>query len=237
MQLFYSNQLSQEDKTFTFSKEESKHIIKALRKKIGDIVFITNGKGILFTATIEDENPNKCKVTINGYEFKTPLDYKLHIAIAPTKTNDRMEWFLEKATEIGVTEITPILCDHSERKIIKRERYQKILQSATKQSLQYHTPILHDLTDLNTFIKQQATIATKKFIAHCEPGSKEQFIEQLDKNSNLLVMIGPEGDFSKSEIALALDNKYCPVSLGRNRLRTETAGIVVCAAIAAFHSN
>ncbi len=231
MQLFYQENLSASDQTFTFNKEESKHIIKVLRKKEGDVLKITNGQGYLFTAEITLGNDKKCAITIIKSEhFSKKRNYHLHIAIAPTKMNDRLEWFLEKATEIGVDEITPILCDNSERKIIKKERFEKVIVSAMKQSLQLYLPKLNDLTTYNHLIK--TTTAQTKFIAHCEDSEKNLLKEQNLKSSNYLVLIGPEGDFSTPEINSALQHQFIPLSLGENRLRTETAGIVICNTLA-----
>ena len=140
MQLFYSPEISNVQPQFTFSKDESKHIVKVLRKKIGDTLNITNGKGELFNAEVIINDIKKCVVTIVSSEMQKPINYKLHLAVAPTKMNDRYEWFLEKATEIGVSSITPIICEHSERKIIKAERFEKIIQSAMKQSLSCYLP-------------------------------------------------------------------------------------------------
>ena len=168
MQLFYSDQIIESTSSYTFPREESKHIVRVLRKRIDDIIYITNGQGYLFTSHIIDENPNKCTVAIQKSLYHKPIPYYLHMAVAPTKLNDRFEWFLEKATEIGVSEITPILCEHSERKSIKIDRYQKILKSALKQSLQYHLPKLNELTHIHEFFEQTASSLSTKCIAHCE---------------------------------------------------------------------
>lgn len=224
MQLFFSDLITEQTKNYTFQREESKHIIKVLRKRINDCIHITNGKGQCYSGTIISENPNKCTVSLKLIDQQDALPYKLHIAVAPTKVNDRFEWFLEKATEIGVTDITPILCDHSERKHIKWERFDKIIQSATKQSLQYHKPQLHQLTPIKAFINN--THATNKFIAHCENHEKKYLKNLITPKSDSVILIGPEGDFSLNEINLALQHNYSPVSLGNTRLRTETAAIV-----------
>ena len=171
MQLFYSETLTIDSDTYTLPKDESKHVVRVLRKKIGDTIYLTNGKGFLFHAVVEEENSNKCRLQIESYTYQEPRDYELHLAVAPTKLNDRFEWFLEKATEIGITEITPLLCDHSERKVIKEERFIKIIQSAMKQSLHYHLPILHPLTSFTDFVKQCEVSNT--YIAHCEELKKD----------------------------------------------------------------
>lgn len=229
MQLFYSKSIDIESTSYTLPKDESKHVIRVLRKQPGDSIYLTNGKGYLFTAQIYDANPNKCKLSITSHTYQEPRDYKLHLAVAPTKLNDRFEWFLEKATEIGVTEITPLLCDHSERKVIKEERFLKILQSAMKQSLHYHLPILHPLTSFRDFV---ASTQSSTFIAHCEDDKKSLLKNELSPSTDYTILIGPEGDFSITEIQLALKKGITPVSLGNSRLRTETAAIVAAHSVA-----
>ena len=231
MQLFYSESISQESDIYTFPREESKHIIRVLRKKMDDLVTITNGKGFLFEGKVIDENPNKCTIQIQSSTYQEPIPYKLHIAIAPTKLNDRFEWFLEKATEIGITEITPIICNHSERKQIKEERYKKILQSAMKQSLQTHLPVLNTAVSFKDFISSQVKAAFSA-IAHCEEGEKIPLTKDLIIANDILILIGPEGDFSTNEIQQSIELGYTPITLGNSRLRTETAGIVASHSIA-----
>ncbi len=232
MQLFYSAIIHKESQEYTFPRDESKHIIKVLRKKTDDTVYITNGKGYLFTGIISNDNPNKCTIRIASFTYQEKKQYQLHIAIAPTKLNDRLEWFLEKATEIGITEITPILCDHSERKIIKEERLYRIIQSAMKQSLQLHLPILHPLTSFDSFINSNQNSHYQKCIAHCEDGPKVSLKTIVKSKQSILILIGPEGDFSINEIKNAIFNGYKEVTLGSNRLRTETAGIIACHSVA-----
>ena len=147
----------------------------------------------------------------------------MHIAIAPTKNMDRFEWFLEKATEIGIDEITPIICSRSERKVIKTERCNRILLSAMKQSLKFHVPKLNEAISLNDFIKQD--FEGTKYIAHCEEGNKTE-LKEKKKEKRTLMLIGPEGDFSPTEIEMVLQYQFKAVSLGTSRLRTETAGII-----------
>ena len=227
MQLFYNPLITSENKTFTFDKEESKHIVKVLRKNIGDELLVTNGKGFLCTTKITEATEKKCvSALINLQEFPAPLQ-SLHIAIAPTKMNDRIEWFLEKATEIGISEVTFLYCKRSERDTINLERFEKIVIAAAKQSLQYHFPKINPFTKMDTFIKNDT--ATQKFIAHCEESSKTHLKDALKKAPKTTILIGPEGDFTPQEIKLALENNYTPISLGENRLRTETAGIMACA--------
>jgi len=230
MQLFYNADIKPTDTFFQFDKEESKHIIKVLRKKAGDIIHITNGKGNLFHSEITLESEKKCEVKIVKKEDFEAQNYHLHIAIAPTKMNDRLEWFLEKATEIGINEISPIICDHSERKVYKIDRAEKIIQAAMKQSNQFYLPQMNEPISFNSFIKKETDAL--KFIAHCEEDKKELFKNSIQPNQKILILIGPEGDFSTKEISLALKNNFIPVSLGNTRLRTETAGVVACHTVA-----
>jgi 16S rRNA (uracil1498-N3)-methyltransferase len=226
MQLFYSPTITETTEIFSFDKEESKHIIKVLRKKDTDILHVTNGLGYLFTTEITLASDSKCTVKIISFEKAPPSKFRLHLAVAPTKMNDRFEWFLEKATEIGIHEITPIICDHSERKVINIERFDKILLAAMKQSNEVYLPKLNNAVTFKEFInlKQEGL----KMIAHCEETDKKSLKSVLKPNQELTIIIGPEGDFSEKEIALALTNDFIPVSLGNTRLRTETAAIVAC---------
>ncbi len=226
MQLFYNSKLSELDKNFIFDKEESKHIVKVLRKKENDILFVTNGLGFIFKTEIALASDTKCCVTILSFEKQEDPKFNLHLVVAPTKMNERFEWFLEKVTEIGVQEITPIMCDHSERKTIKLDRFQKIIESAMKQSLHYYIPKLNEPITFRNFIKKK--IDGQKFIAHCEETDKKALKNELKPNNDVTILIGPEGDFSAKEIQMALDNKYIAVSLGKTRLRTETAAVVAC---------
>jgi 16S rRNA (uracil1498-N3)-methyltransferase len=226
MQLFYNPNINENTESFSFDKEESKHIVKVMRKKGGDILHVTNGLGFLFTTEIILGSDIKCTVKIVSFE-KTPLPkYQLHLAVAPTKMNDRYEWFLEKVTEIGIHEITPIICDRSERKVVNKERFEKILLTAVKQSNVLFLPKLNEAITFKEFIKHKND--GLQLIAHCEKSNKKSLKSVLKPNENVTLLIGPEGDFSEKEIALALDNKYIPVSLGNTRLRTETAAIVAC---------
>lgn len=232
MQLFYNKNISVETQQIIFDKEESRHIVRVLRKKENDILYITNGNNILFTAQIIIANDKKCTAKIIDSETKENLrDYYLHVAIAPTKNNDRFEWFLEKATEIGIDEITPIICKNSERKIVKKERLFKIVLSAMKQSLQYKLPKLNDPIKLTDFLNKDNK--NELFIAHCEDEKEKKILKNIvSKNAGYTILIGPEGDFSSSEITTALSKGYQPISLGKTRLRTETAGLTVVQNIA-----
>ena len=171
MQLFYNSSITEKDKSFVFDKEESKHIIKVLRKKEGDILFVTNGLGCVFKTEIALASDSKCTITILSFEKQELPKYRLHLAVAPTKMNERYEWFLEKATEIGIQEITPIICEHSERKIIKIDRFQKIIESAMKQSLHFFIPKLNEPITYKEFLKKEFN--GQKFIAHCEETDKK----------------------------------------------------------------
>jgi 16S rRNA (uracil1498-N3)-methyltransferase len=225
MQLFYNSEVSIETTQITFDKIESKHIVRVLRKKEGDILKITNGKGFLFDAEISFANDKKCTaIIINSIEKQKPWQYYLHIAIAPTKNNDRLEWFLEKATEIGIDEITPIICSNSERRFVKLERFEKIIQAAMKQSLKFTLPKLNAPVKFNEFISQD--FDGKVCIAHCEQQEKNTLKSISVPYEKTTILIGPEGDFSSEEIKKALAKKCIPISLGGSRLRTETAGLV-----------
>ncbi|MFV5696602.1 16S rRNA (uracil(1498)-N(3))-methyltransferase [Flavobacterium sp. LB3P122] len=226
MQLFYNPTIDETTENFSFDKEESKHIIKVLRKKDSDILHVTNGLGYLFKTEITLASDNKCTVKIISFEKSAPSKFHLHLAVAPTKMNDRFEWFLEKATEIGIHEITPIICDRSERKVVNTERFDKIILTAMKQSNILFLPKLNDAMTFKEFIKHKKE--GFQLIAHCEETNKKTLKSVLEPNQNVTLLIGPEGDFTEKEIELALENNYVPVSLGNTRLRTETAAIVAC---------
>lgn len=230
MQLFYNPDIDQHTQQLSFSRDESKHIVKVLRKSVGDALQITNGKGWLFNAEISGADIKNCVVVITSKSFQEPKPYRLHLAVAPTKMNDRYEWFLEKATEIGIDTITPIICDHSERKVIKTDRFEKILQSAMKQSLHYYMPHLNETLTFNEFVSKE--IKGQKFIAHCEESDRKSLKHELKSTENVTLLIGPEGDFSNREIELAISQKFVPVTLGNMRLRTETAAVVACHSVA-----
>ena len=225
MQLFYNPDLTKETTQITFDKIESRHIVRVLRKKEDAILHITNGKGFLFDAKIIIASDKKCVAEIIDIQEKTkPWNYYLHIAIAPTKNNDRIEWFLEKATEIGIDEITPIICSNSERRIIKLDRFEKIIQSAMKQSLKFTLPKINEPVKFSDFINQDfdGTVC----IAHCEEQDKNLLKSVVNPSEKTTILIGPEGDFSSQEITKALGKNCIPISLGESRLRTETAALV-----------
>lgn len=225
MQLFYVPTIS--GAGVILDETESKHAVRVLRLTEGVQVQLIDGKGGFYLAEIVDANPKKCRLNIveSTQEFGKKK-FHLHIAIAPTKSMDRFEWFLEKATEIGIDEITPLLTEHSERKNIKPDRLEKILVSAMKQSLKAYLPKLNELTRFSEFIAN-AKIETR-YIAHCHDGEKPHLKNSLEKGNDILVLIGPEGDFSIEEVEAARRNGFQEISLGVARLRTETAGIVAC---------
>ncbi|HOO85070.1 MAG TPA: 16S rRNA (uracil(1498)-N(3))-methyltransferase [Prolixibacteraceae bacterium] len=223
MNIFFTPNIS--GNTYTLDEAESKHCIRVLRHQKGDGLFLVDGRGGWYQTIIIDANPKKCIVEIESkIEQFEKRAYKLHVAIAPTKNIDRLEWFLEKATEIGVDEITPLLCEHSERKQIKTDRLEKVIVSAMKQSLKAYLPKLNNLTNFETFINN--CNEQQKFIAHCQQGDKVLLFNSLQKNKSVVLLIGPEGDFSISEVEMATAAGFKAVTLGNSRLRTETAGIV-----------
>lgn len=233
MQLFFNPNIDETTESFSFDKEESRHIIKVLRKKDSDILHVTNGSGLLFETQITLASDNKCTVEVLSITNAEKPKFHLHLAVAPTKMNDRFEWFLEKATEIGIQEITPIFCDRSERKVINRDRFEKIILSAMKQCNETFLPKLNEAISFKEFIKQKNE--GLQLIAHCEETDKKSLKEVLKPNEDVTILIGPEGDFSEKEIAFALENNYKPVTLGNTRLRTETAAVVACHSVVFFN--
>ncbi len=231
MQLFYDQHISTDSKTHLIEADESNHILRVLRKQIGDELYLTNGKGVLFKTKIIETTGKKCLVDVWDYQTEEMQASKLHIAIAPTKSSDRFEFFLEKATEIGISEITPLVSQNSERKKLNIKRCHKIIESAMKQSQRLFLPKLNALTTLDQFL-QNTDSSFSNFIAHCEEDQKEEFKDVVRHTKNTCVLIGPEGDFSPQEIEAAFQKKFLPVSLGPKRLRTETAGIHVCSMFA-----
>ena len=222
MWLFYCPDINDD---MELPQEEAGHCIRVLRMKEGDRIRLTDGKGSFHDAVISAVSGKRCMVHVESSEAQAPLwSGHLHIAVAPTKLMDRNEWFVEKAVEIGVDEITFLKTDHSERDVIKMERIEKIAVSAMKQSQKATLPILNGMTSLRSFI--QRGFDGDKFIAHCEPGSKVLLQDAVVPGHNSLVLIGPEGDFSPEEIDMALKAGFKPISLGPSRLRTETAALV-----------
>lgn len=222
MWLFYTPDISDD---MELPQEEAGHCIRVLRMKEGDRLCLTDGKGAFYNAVISAVSGKRCMVHIESKEVQEPLwNGHLHIAVAPTKLMDRNEWFVEKAVEIGVDEITFLKTDHSERDVIKMERIEKIAVSAMKQSQKATLPVLNGMTPLRSLIEKG--FDGDRFIAHCEPGSKVLLQDAVVPGHDTLVLIGPEGDFSPAEIDMALKAGFRPISLGPSRLRTETAALV-----------
>ncbi len=227
MQLFYAPDLTPPD--YTLGEEESKHCVRVLRLTCGDTLHLTDGRGTLYRCEITDDHPRHCSVrVIERFDEFEPLGYSLTMAVAPTKNSDRFEWFLEKATEVGISRIIPIESAHSERRVFKPERGEKVITAAMKQSLKAYRPVLEPLTPLRKVIENP--FEGRKFIAHCDPpqsaAGKRYLPDLLHKGESVLILIGPEGDFAPDEIALALKNGFEEISLGTQRLRTETAALV-----------
>ncbi len=230
MELFYKENLVAYDESITLGAEESLHLSKVLRKKVGKMISVTNGKGLEWQGKIVSADARKAAIKKTDIILHQNRLIPLHIAIAPTKINDRLEWFLEKATEIGVSQITPLLCDHSERKVIKPERLNKILIGGIKQSTQFFLPKLNPMISFKEFMKLEHP--QTKLIAHCQKGDQKALHQIQNLSRNILIMIGPEGDFSDREIKIARLLNFGAITLGEQRLRTETAGIVACSRVA-----
>jgi len=228
LHLFYIKNI--DSNTITLNEEESKHCIRVLRLKKGSTIFITNGTGDLYETVIVNDNPKKCIIEAVSVkrEFEK-RDYHLHLAVAPTKNISRFEWFLEKATEIGIDQITPVICKHSERKTVNTGRLNRVITSAVKQSLKAYHPLLNEPIQFDTFIKQNNSVS--KYIAFIDNSIKLTLKNIYQKGDDALILIGPEGDFNRDELQNAIKQKYTPISLGKNRLRTETAAIASCLTI------
>ena len=223
MHRFYVSSISPGATSFTLNEEESKHACRVLRLKNGDSLELIDGKGNLFTCSIVDDHQKKCVVNVEAVYSEKSSPFHLHIALAPTKNMDRMEWFIEKATEIGVSEITFLKSKNSERQQLKLERLEKIAIAAMKQSKRLTLPQLNEMVDLKTFLQNYPN----GLIAHCIEGDKQTISDSLT-SKNCPILIGPEGDFTKDEIDFAFANGYKPITLGTNRLRTETAALYAC---------
>jgi len=227
MHLFYTPNIDPAHPQFFLTEDESKHAIRVLRLEVGSIVQLIDGRGGLYTAEISDAHPKRTILQIKnitaGYGKR---NHYLHIAIAPTKNIERTEWFLEKATEIGIDEISLIICQRSERKEAKAERLNKIITAAIKQSLKAYHPVLNEPRTLSELLA--APFDGQKFIAHCEDMDKVALSAALEKQGRCLILIGPEGDFTRNEIDTALQNGYKAITLGDSRLRTETAALEAC---------
>lgn len=208
------------------NEEESQHALKVLRLKVGDTIRLTDGKGCFYNAEITSTTGKKAGLLITEKQEQTPPRARLHIAMAPTKNIDRFEYFLEKATELGISEITPLLCDRSERRNIREDRLEKVVVSAAKQSLKAYMPKLNALTPISKFVTQP-NLPANKYIAWCADGEKKLLQNSVNQNTDILVLIGPEGDFTPAEAAQAQQAGFDLLTLGDTRLRTETAGIFV----------
>lgn len=220
MNLFYAPGVIGE--TYTLDEVESKHAVQVLRLKEGDEIILLNGTGIIYTASIAKVHHKKCEVSIIASKVLPERNFKLHVAVAPTKNNDRFEWFLEKATEIGMSSVTPVICDRSERRATNHERFDKVIIAAMKQSMHAFKPVLNLQTDFKQFILNSAP----GFIAHCMDTPRLPLKQCNFDPKGVSVLIGPEGDFTAEEVAFAVQNGWTPVSLGSSRLRTETAALV-----------
>lgn len=225
MHIFYTPDIT--SKTYILSEEESKHCIKVLRLQKGSAVHLVDGRGGFYEAIIEDPHPKRTSLIILKAQEKFGMrSHYLHLAVAPTKNIERFEWFLEKATEIGIDEITPIICERSERKELKTDRLNKVITSAVKQSIKAYHPKLNEPVAFKDFIVKASS--SHKYIAHCINSEKFTLKEKIELNSDYLVIIGPEGDFSQSEVNVAMAAGFLPVNLGTSRLRTETAALEAC---------
>lgn len=227
MNLFYSNEINERNKEIFLKDQEHRHLVKSLRYDINEKVIVTDGKGNRYETKLVLKQKNESKLKIINKLSDNTKKIELHIAISPTKKTSRFEWFLEKVTEIGISSISPIICEHSEKKSLNIIRAKRILISSMKQSLQTYLPKIHEPTDFNTFIDNLSKgsinlIATNKIDFNPNPYS------DFAGRGNTVIMIGPEGGFSEKELVIAKNAKFTAVSLGDNRLRTETAG-VACA--------
>ena len=225
---FYSEEITTASIQLVLNEDTSKHVVQVLRMKNDEQLNLTDGKGNLFTTEIIDDHKKKCTVKILSTHYHQPSKKKVSIAISLIKNTSRFEWFLEKATEMGVHEIIPLICERTEKKHFRFDRMKGILISAMLQSQQCWLPVLREPISLIKLWQSPETLPKLKFIAHCESEkNKEQLTNKLiNQSTNKLILIGPEGDFTKSEIDVALQNNFIPVALGETRLRTETAGIV-----------
>ena len=227
MQLFFGEKTS--EKELFLSPEDSKHACKSLRKRAGDSIFVTDGNGEIYQCSILDDNMNQVIVNIeNVVDNPFPRNYNLHIAISPLKNPDRFEWFVEKATEIGIDEITPIICSRTEKGKVNTDRLTRIALSAAKQSVKAKLPRINEPLTFEKFIQNTTKSVQQKFIAWCETEHEKLLFDTCKAKESTLILIGPEGDFTKEEVEKSLQQGFTPISLGRSRFRTETAGMVAC---------
>jgi len=232
LNLFYQPLLP--EGVFHLDADESKHAVRVLRKNVGDVIRLIDGKGIFYDASITKADPAKCQFTITSQTAEAKNNYSIHIAISPTKNTDRIEWFVEKAVEIGVDKITLIACQKSERVHLKTERLERVAVSAMKQSLKATLPQINGIIKLNDVIRQSTE--HEKFIAYVDQTNPDHLKNMITHDASYLVLIGPEGDFSETELTLALQYNFKKVSLGKSRLRTETAGMAACHILNLFNS-
>lgn len=227
MHLFYTPDIEPSVSQYFLNEEESKHAVRVLRLSPGDEVQLIDGRGGFYIALIKDAHPKRTILDITSVttEYQKRNHY-LHIAVAPTKNIERLEWFLEKATEIGIDEVSLIICQRSERKEARADRLNRIITSAVKQSIKAYHPVLNEAVPLSKFISSVS--AGEKFIAHCAEGEKQSLKELIEAGGRYTILIGPEGDFTPAEIDAALNNGYKAITLGDSRLRTETAALEAC---------
>lgn len=230
---FYTAHIEQGQTEQVLNEDNSRHAISVLRMQEGEQLHLTDGKGYLLTAAITEANKKKCRVRITGTHYHAPQQRRIGIGISLLKNPVRLEWFLEKTTEIGVTDVFPLLCHRTEKQHFRQERMQNVLVSALLQSRQTWLPVLHAPTKFDELVK--AAFPGQKFIAHCLESDKN-FLGKttIDADRSQLVLIGPEGDFTNAEIETALRENYIPVTLGETRLRTETAGVVAAVLLKHF---
>lgn len=230
MILFYTNNIKND--IAELPEEEAMHCVKTLRKRVGDAIQFVDGQGNWYQGKIIGTTKKAVSIGIESVIAEhEKRNHYLHIAIAPTKNINRFEWFLEKATEFGIDEITPLLCFHSERKNVREDRLEKVVVAAMKQSLKAYLPKINPMTSFKDFLKSQNINESQKFIAHCQDGFSEakfHLKNAAKQGENTTILIGPEGDFSSKEVELALSQNFQEISLGKERLRTETAGLAAC---------
>lgn len=224
MQRFFDSNINVNiDESYVMSEEESKHTVRVLRMQEGDTIEIIDGKGTCYTATITEAHPKHCTVVITEKNTEIRSDHSIHIAVSPTKQLERMEWFIEKATEIGITRVSFIHCKNSERDRLKLDRLERKLISAVKQSKRIFAPVLDEMIGFKEFILKHPN----GLIAYCGTGDKKD-LATIFQPTNCPILIGPEGDFSEDEVNFALKNGYQLITFGENRLRTETAALYAC---------
>jgi len=233
--MFYAKDITPDAGYYTMDEPTSKYCIQVLRHALGDEVLLTDGRGGKYATVISDDNRKKCVVQIRHYELTPPVKAPVRIAISFTKNTSRIEWFLEKATEIGISSIIPLVSQRTEKEKFRADRFENILVSAMLQSQQYYLPQLTVPQSFDALVKQPP--AGQLFIAHCLPEQKTHLWQAMQPGRDSLLLIGPEGDFTPEEINLALSTGFTPVSLGDTRLRTETAGMVGCTMMNAVNAT